>query len=67
MKALKPVFALQQYTVKKEGERWYYAKTYCQGDKPEWRGPFSSEHSVTLVIARELRRELTRRCARLAA
>lgn len=67
MKALKPVFALQQYTVKKEGERWYFTRVYNQGEKPTWKGPYNSEESVALVIARELRRELTRRCARLAA
>jgi hypothetical protein len=31
------------------------------GDRHDWRGPYSSEMSVTLMIARELLKEITKR------
>ena len=59
---LRPVYALQGFTVERRPRGWYFAKTYMRGDKPEWKGPYRSEASVTLMIARELRREIKRRC-----
>ena len=59
---LRPVCALQGFTVERRARGWYFAKTYMHGDKPEWKGPYRSEASVTLMIARELRREIKRRC-----
>jgi hypothetical protein len=40
---------------------WYFSKSAYHGDKPQWRGPYSGEFSVTLMIARELRREIKKR------
>jgi hypothetical protein len=40
---------------------WYFSKSAYHGDKPQWRGPYSREFSVTLMIARELRREIKKR------
>jgi hypothetical protein len=42
-------------------ERLVLPKSAYHGDKHEWRGPYSSEISVTLMIARELRKEITKR------
>jgi len=35
-------------------------------EKADWRGPYQSEASVTLMIARELRKEIVRRHERVA-
>jgi hypothetical protein len=44
-------------------EGWFFTRTARFDDKPEWRGPYSSLASVALMIARELKRELTKRDA----
>lgn len=62
MRPLRPVYALQGYTVELRRKGWYFTKYYMRGDKPVWRGPYKSEASVTLMIARELVREIRRRC-----
>jgi hypothetical protein len=40
---------------------WYFSKSAYHGDKHEWRGPYASEFSVTVMIARELRKEIKKR------
>jgi hypothetical protein len=40
---------------------WFFTKTYTRGDKPTWKGPYRSEASATLMIARELKKEIKRR------
>jgi hypothetical protein len=37
--------------LKKRPNGWYFSKSIYHGDKPEWRGPYTSEMSVTLMIA----------------
>ena len=54
----KRVYALGSFTVEKKAKGWFFRKTY--GDDP-WRGPYSSESSVCLMIARQLKRELVKR------
>lgn len=51
-------YMLATFTVEKRAAGWYFRKSYGSG---AWRGPYSSEASVCLTIARELRRELTKR------
>jgi hypothetical protein len=51
----KYIYALDMRTVEKRPNGWYFSKLAYHGDKHEWRGPYSSEFSVTLMIARELR------------
>jgi hypothetical protein len=54
-------YALQQYTVERRDRGWYFARTFCRGDHPSWRGPYRSMESVTLVIAKQLKKEIKRR------
>ena len=48
----KCIYALDMWTVEKRPNGWYFSKSAYHGDKHEWRGPYSSEMSVTLMIAR---------------
>ncbi len=57
------VYMLAEYTVECRRDGWHYARTARFGDKGEMRGPYSSMASVTLMIARELKREITKRDA----
>jgi hypothetical protein len=59
--AAKYIYALDMWTVKKRPNGWYFSKSAYHGDKHNWRGPYSSEMSVTLMIARELLKEIKKR------
>lgn len=58
---IKRTYALADYTVEGRADKWYFWRTARYGDKENRRGPYSSLASVTLMIARELRREVTKR------
>lgn len=60
---LKRTYALADYTVEGRADKWFYWRTSRFGDKEERRGPYSSLASVTLMIARQLKREITKRDA----
>jgi hypothetical protein len=53
------VYALATFTVELREKGWFYWPTY--GEKDEAKGPYGSMASVTLMIARELKREVTKR------
>ena len=55
------VYMLAEYTVEHKKDGWYYGRSARFGDKDEVRGPYGTVASVTLVIARELKREITKR------
>jgi hypothetical protein len=57
----KHIYALDMWTVEKRPNGWYFSKSAYHGDKHNWRGPYSSEMSVTLMIARELLKEINKR------
>src|ERR1700680_992762 len=59
----KYIYALDMWTVEKRPNGWYFSKSAYHGDKHNWRGPYRSEMSVTLMIARELQREIRKRHA----
>ena len=59
----KRVYMLAEYTVEHKQDGWYFGRTARYEDKQERKGPYKSIASVTLVIARELKREITRRHA----
>ena len=59
----KRVYMLAEYTVEHRQDGWYFGRSARYEDKEERRGPYKSIASVTLVIARELKREITRRDA----
>ena len=54
----KRTYALREWTVEHRTKGWYFRRTYGDDD---WRGPYSSEFSVCLTIARHLRKELLKR------
>lgn len=60
---VKRTYALAEFTVEGRADKWFYWKTARYGDKGERRGPYSSIASVTLMVARELKREITKRDA----
>ena len=57
----KQAYALSMWTVEKRPAGWYFSRSAYHGDKHDWRGPYSSESSVTLMIARELLKEIKKR------
>ena len=59
----KRVYALTDYSVECRSEKWYFSRTGRFGDKSEMKGPYGSIASVTLMIARELLREIRKRDA----
>ena len=57
------IYTLSMWSVEERPSGWYFSKSAYHGDKHDWRGPYSSECSVTLMIVRELRREIKKRHA----
>jgi hypothetical protein len=60
---IRRVYALADYTVESRPNGWYYARTGRFGERSEMKGPYSSTASITLMIARELKKEITKRAA----
>ena len=59
----KRVYKLAEYTVECRNDGWYFGRSARFGDKEEMKGPYNSIDSVTLVIARHLKREIAKRDA----
>ena len=57
------VYALADYTVERTTKGWYFGRTSRFGDVNGMKGPYSSERSVALMIARELIKEIVKRDA----
>jgi len=55
------IYALADYTVERTHRGWYYARTSRFGELHGMKGPYSSERSVALMIARELTKEIVKR------
>ncbi len=55
------IYALADYTVERTKRGWYYGRTSRFGDLNGMKGPYSSERSVALMIARELTKEIVKR------
>ncbi len=54
------IYALTSWTVERKARGWYIRRT----DHDEaWLGPYSSENSACLTIARQLKKELIKRDA----
>ena len=64
MPAERFIYALGDWTVEKRGDGWYFSRSANRHTRGDWRGPYSSEISVALMIARELRKEITERYER---
>lgn len=54
-------FALSDYTVERRKTGWYFGRQFHP--PKSYAGPYASIASVTLMIARQLRREVERRDA----
>jgi hypothetical protein len=52
------IYALESWTVEHRRRGWFIRRTQV-ADK--WRGPYRTETSACLMIARHLKRELVRR------
>jgi hypothetical protein len=57
----KRVYRLAEFTVERRPRGWFFTRTARFDDKAEWRGPYSTMASVTLMIARELNKEIAKR------
>jgi hypothetical protein len=57
------VYMLAEYTVEHKKDGWYFGRSTRYGEEDEMKGPYRSVSSVTLVIARQLKREIARRDA----
>ena len=67
MPAERFIYALADWTVEKRERGWYFSRSANRHSRGDWRGPYSSEASVTLMIARELRKEIVSRYERQKA
>ena len=61
------VYMLAEYTVEHKKGGWYFGRSARFGGRNELKGPYTSISSVTLVIARQLKREIAKRDAPYAA
>jgi hypothetical protein len=55
----KRIYALSSYTVERKAKGWYLRRT--DHDQEPSRGPYSTETSACLTIARLLKKELVKR------
>lgn len=55
------IYALQMWTVEKRRRGWYYCRTHSTHRRRAWKGPYASQASVALMLARELKREILKR------
>jgi hypothetical protein len=55
------IYALSDWTVEKRAGGWYFARSAMRHNNGGWRGPYCSEASVAMMIARQLRREIVER------
>ena len=61
MPAERFVYALTGWTVEKREKGWYFAQSAKRHRNGHWQGPYRSETSVAMMIARQLRVEIAER------
>lgn len=54
-------YIVGQYTVERRPAGWVYCLTGHEREAGAWSRPYSSIKSVTLMVARQLQKELARR------
>jgi hypothetical protein len=52
-----------EFTVEYRSKGWFFTRTARFDDKSEWWGPYGSMASVSLMIARQLKKEIEKRDA----
>jgi hypothetical protein len=57
------VYMLAEYTVEHKKDGWYFGRSTRYGEEDKMKGPYGSISSVTLIIARQLKREIVKRDA----
>lgn len=57
----KRVYQVGTFTAERRKNGWYFWRSY--GDKDDKKGPYANPTSVSLMIARALKRELVKRDA----
>ena len=57
------IYALRNYTIKQQGDRYFVAATAMAG-KHRWSRPYATLQRATTAIARQLQREFVTRYAR---
>jgi len=60
-------FLLSDWVVEKRSDGWYFSTYQDRHNKRSYKGPYSSAHSVCLMVARQLRREIEARAQPKAA
>ena len=55
------VYALADYAVERASKGWFYGRTSRFGDQHTMKGPYSTDRSVALMIARKLIKEINKR------
>jgi hypothetical protein len=60
MKAQAHVYALRNYTIKQQGDRFFVAATALEGTH-RWSKPYATLQHATTAIARKLQREFVGR------
>ena len=55
------MYTLSDWVVERRQDGWYFTKFGYHRTKATWFGPYTSEYSVTLMIARHLRKEILAR------
>lgn len=59
----KRTYMLANFTVEHRPKGWFFAKTAYGGERMDFKGPYSSMASVSLMIARQLKSEIAKRDA----
>jgi hypothetical protein len=60
------MYTLTDWVVEKRADGWYYTMYRHRKNRRDWHGPYRSEASVALMVARQLRREIENRHAEAA-
>ena len=55
------LLTVTDWVVERRPSGWFYTTYHNRKNKREYKGPYSSEASVSLMIARQIRREIIRR------
>src|SRR4051812_49106858 len=58
---MRRVYMLDIFTVERRAKGWFFCRTAQDREQAAWHGPYASVASVTLMIARQLRKEVERR------
>ena len=61
MSGKRQLYAVTDWMVERRASGWYFSRYRDRQNKADWRGSYSSEASIAMMIARQLRREIAQR------